>query len=81
MGKIPYEKKDVNLLVGEHKSPAYLKINPRGVVPAIKDRDFVLTESNAILKYLVESRKELPDTLFPKDPIKRSEVDEILEWY
>jgi len=32
---------------------AYLKVNPRGKVPAIDDDGFVLTESGAILQYLM----------------------------
>jgi hypothetical protein len=30
----PYKRKLINLAKGEHKSDAYLKINPRGKVPA-----------------------------------------------
>ena len=36
------------------KSPEYLKINPRGAVPALADGDFVLTENVAILNYLAD---------------------------
>ena len=31
----PYERQLVNLAQGEHKSDAYLKINPHGKVPAL----------------------------------------------
>ena len=34
----------IDLLSGKQKSPEFLKINPRGKVPAIKDGDFCLGE-------------------------------------
>ncbi|MEO7067716.1 MAG: glutathione S-transferase N-terminal domain-containing protein [Rhodanobacter sp.] len=36
------------------KSPEYLKINPRGAVPALADGEFVLTENVAILNYIAD---------------------------
>ena len=58
----------------EHKSEEYLKINPSGQVPAIKDGDFCLSESHSILRYLAESRG-CPDNWYPKDLKKRAIVD------
>lgn len=40
---------------GSMKSPAYLKINPMGKVPAIVYRDQVVTEGAAICAYLAEA--------------------------
>ncbi|TCU18232.1 glutathione S-transferase family protein [Rhizobium sullae] len=37
---------------GDLKSPEYLAINPRGRAPALRDGDFVLNESVAIMAYL-----------------------------
>ena len=48
----PYQRQLVNLARGEHKSDAYLKINPHGKVPALAVDDTVLTENVAILTYL-----------------------------
>ena len=39
---------------GEHKQPDYLALNPRGMVPTLRDGQFVLRESIAILTYLNE---------------------------
>ena len=50
----------VNMSQGEHKSPAYLAINPSGQVPALVHDDVVLTESLAINFFLGETyRPEL----------------------
>jgi glutathione S-transferase len=49
---IPYEFILVDMAVGEHHQPEFLKLNPFGKVPVITDGDFVLFESGAILLYL-----------------------------
>ena len=60
---------DVHLLSAaqkEHKSDAYLAINPRGTVPTVKDRDATLSQSIAILAWL---DREYPDApLFGDTP-------------
>ena len=75
---IPYEGVVVDLMKGEHKSPAFLKMNPSGLVPVLQDGDFVLTESSAILKYLAE-KHNTPD--YPKDLKKRAHVNEMMDWF
>ncbi len=45
----------------EHQSPQMLKLNPRGRVPVLKDGDYVVFESVAILYYL--------DLKYPAPPI------------
>lgn len=56
------------------KSPEYLKINPQGLVPAIVDGDFIVTQNVAILQYL--------DNKYPQAKIFGSEDLEtkILAW-
>ncbi len=49
---LAFETVPVNLLAGEQRTDEYLKINPLGGVPALKDSDFVLSQSLAILNYL-----------------------------
>jgi glutathione S-transferase len=64
--KLAYESKLLEFSKGEHKTPAYLKLNPRGKVPTLKDGNFVLYESIAIMAYL--DRKYPDPPLFGKTP-------------
>jgi len=61
---LKYESKLLEFAKGEHKTPAYLQLNPRGKVPTLKDGDFVLYESAAIMAYL--DRKYPDPPLFGK---------------
>jgi glutathione S-transferase len=49
---IPYEGKLLEASKGELKTPEFLAINPLGRVPAIRDGNFTLHESLAIMVYL-----------------------------
>jgi glutathione S-transferase len=46
---LAYELVDVDLAKGEHKTPAFLALNPFGPVPVLQDGDVTLADSNAIL--------------------------------
>ena len=50
----PYETRILSLEKREHKTPAYLAINPMGKVPAIVHRGVVVTETAAICMYLAD---------------------------
>ena len=52
----PYELVEVKR--DQLKSPDYLKVNPGGLVPALVDHDWTLTENVAILHYLAESHPQ-----------------------
>lgn len=54
---------------GEHRTPEFLAINPRGKVPALVDGALCLWESGSILEYLEERYPERP--LLPADPAGR----------
>jgi len=68
---VPFEAVTVNMLTGEHKAPAYLKVNPAGKLPTLIDGDLVLTESMAIVLYLGE--KFIDKGLMPRDLTQRAE--------
>jgi glutathione S-transferase len=58
---VPYETVALDMFEKrEHKSSAYLKLNPNGKVPCLVDGEFVIWESVAINFYLAEKyRPEL----------------------
>jgi glutathione S-transferase len=64
--KLAYESKLLQFSKGENKTPAYLQLNPRGKVPTLKDGDYVVNESLAIMSYL--DRKYPDPPLFGKTP-------------
>lgn len=64
--RLPYESKLLEFSKEDHKSPGYLKLNPRGKVPTLKDGDFVLYESLAIMAYL--DRKHPDPSIFGRTP-------------
>ena len=76
---ISYTDRVVDMLKREHKGERYLKINPDGAVPAIKDGDFCLQVGIAICRYIVES-KNLDTPFFPlKDARTMSQINTMLQ--
>jgi len=63
---IAYERIDLGGKFSGNKERAYLEMNPNGLVPTIQDGDFILWESNSIMRYLNEKYGQgrlLPSTL------------------
>jgi glutathione S-transferase len=58
---LPYDSKLLEFSKQQHKEPDYLQLNPRGKVPTLKDGDFVVYESIAIMAYL--------DCKYPDPPL------------
>jgi maleylpyruvate isomerase len=62
-----------HLRKGEQRDPAYLAINPQGLVPTLQDDSgAILTQSLAIIEWLDELHPQPP--LLPKDPLRRARV-------
>jgi maleylpyruvate isomerase len=58
---------------GEQRDPAYLALNPQGLVPALElDDGTVLTQSLAIIEWLDDAYPE--PKLLPADPVRRARV-------
>lgn len=55
---VPFEKILVDTSTGAHRSEAYRKLNPNGLVPALTDGDLVLYETAAICLHLCDAHPE-----------------------
>lgn len=69
---LPHEVIDVDLANGEHKSPAFLAINPFGQVPVLEDDGVYISDSNAILVYL--AKKSGRSEWLPEDALGAAQV-------
>ncbi|RWH82029.1 MAG: maleylacetoacetate isomerase [Mesorhizobium sp.] len=73
MKGLAYQYVPHHLRHGEHLEPAYLSVNPQGLVPALILGDgTLLTQSLAIIEFLDETRPEPP--LLPQDALGRARV-------
>ena len=74
----PYELKPVLLAKGQQRTEEYLKINPRGKVPALSIDGKVLVENTAILTYL--ARRYPEKGLLPADPAEEARCIGTMCW-
>jgi len=75
MLNVPYDKALLDFPGGEHKKEPYLKVNPRGQVPALDDGGRIYWGSTACLVYI--ARKHGGDKWLPTDP---SAMAEVMQW-
>ncbi|KAF5350518.1 hypothetical protein D9756_008530 [Leucocoprinus leucothites] len=74
--QIPYEYIPIDLGTRENRASEYLALQPFGQVPTIDDDGFILYESRAIARYLVENYPGQGTELIPSDPKKRALFDQ-----
>ncbi len=75
---LAYERRDAGGKFGVNDTPAYLAMNPNGLVPVLEDDGFVLYESNAIVRYL--AARDGAGALWPASLRERADVDRWMEW-
>ncbi|XP_041931731.1 glutathione S-transferase theta-3-like [Alosa sapidissima] len=76
---IPFDFKQTSLMLGDQHGEEFGKINMMRKVPAMRDGEFCLSESIAMMMYMVEKFKT-PDHWYPADLQKRARVNEYLAW-
>lgn len=75
---VPFERLDWGGKFGGNKVPEYAAMNPNGLVPTIKDGDFVLWESNSIMRYL--NAKYGNGRLLPAAPEGMANANRWMDW-
>src|SRR5471032_334701 len=73
--RVPHEKVLIDFARREHKTPEFLRLNPRGEVPVIEDDGVVLWDSGACLVYI--ARKFGGKQWLPAAPAAMAEV---IQW-
>jgi len=75
---LPFERVDAGAAFGITKTPDYLARNPNALVPTLEDGEFVLWESNAIVRYLCAKYSE--GRLYPQDLRTRFDAERWMDW-
>lgn len=76
---LPYERADVGGPFGGTDTPEYAAMNPNRSIPTLVEGDFVLWESNAILRYLASAHVE-DAPIWPQDVQARASIDRWMDW-
>lgn len=77
---IPWEGHHIDLLTQEHLTDEYIKINPRGLVPALDDNGKIILNSTDIMRYIEDNyvEKSLSHPRFDNEIYAFSKRDEDL---
>lgn len=76
---LAYERIDAGMQFGKNDQPDYLAMNPNGRVPTLVDGDYVLWESNSVMRYLCMAYGG-GSPIYPVEPKPRAGVDRWLDW-
>src|SRR5438045_4722157 len=75
---LPHERVDIGGSFGKNREPAYLAMNPNGLVPTLEEDGFLLWESNSIVRYL--AAKYGVGTLAPADMQAQARASSWMDW-
>jgi len=75
---IPFEREDWGAGFQSTHTAAFLALNPNAMVPVIQDGDFVLWESNTIIRYLANRYRGAG--IYPPEAQARARVDQWMDW-
>ena len=84
---LAYERIDAGMQFGKNNEAPYLAMNPNGRVPTLVDGDYVLWESNSVMRYLCMAYGQGSgqgsghgSQIYPASPKARAGVDRWLDW-
>jgi glutathione S-transferase len=75
---LDFKRTDAGLSYGLNKTPEYLRMNPNGQIPVLRDGDFTLWESNVIVRYLCA--KHSSGKLYPENLQQRFDAERWMDW-
>jgi glutathione S-transferase len=75
---LAFEREDWGAGFRSAQSPEFLALNPNGLVPVIRDGNFVLWESNTICRYLATKHRRAD--LLPVEAEPRARVEQWMDW-
>ena len=76
--EIPFEREDWGAGFKSTHTAEFLALNPNAMVPVIQDGDFILWESNSIIRYL--AARYNASNLYPHEARARARVDQWIDW-
>ena len=75
---LPFDEVHLNLLAGDQLAPAYLRLNPNGVVPTLDHDGKIIVDSSVILEYLDEVAPEPSFT--PTSAVARAQMRALMHF-
>jgi glutathione S-transferase len=75
---IPHERIDVGGAFGKNREAPYLAMNPNGLVPTLEEDNFILWESNTIVRYL--AGRYGVGTLAPANAQEYARASQWMDW-
>jgi glutathione S-transferase len=75
---LDFQRTEAGGQFGVVKTPDYMRLNPNSTVPVIEDQDFVLWESNVIVRYLCA--KHSSGHFYPTPLRERFAAEQWMDW-
>lgn len=75
---IPYQREQWGDEEHALQAPEFLSLNPNALIPVIQHDDFILWESNTIIRYLANAFEG--QWLYPSNPQARARIDQWMDW-
>jgi glutathione S-transferase len=74
-----FEEIKLDLLAGDQLKPAYLALNPNGVVPTLDHDGAIVIDSSVIIEYLDEIEPDRA-SFTPRDPVRRAAMRSLMRF-
>ena len=75
---LDFQRTEAGGLFGVVKTPEYMRLNPNSLVPVIEDGDYVLWESNVIVRYLCA--RDSSGQMYPNALHDRFDAERWMDW-